>query len=97
MSGLSGASSSSSRCGAVDESPESPGEEGWTNCPQRQARPLRRGTSREAERAVAFRSYEKYFEHKLYVFGHKYSSEYRSAAYDIIQSGVRLSSCGARS
>lgn len=79
MSGLSGVSSSSSSscCGAVDESPESPGEEGWTNCPQRQARPLRRGTSREAEKAVAFRSYEKYFEHKMYVFGHKYSSKYR--------------------
>jgi hypothetical protein len=73
MSELSGAASSC--CGTEVESPDSPGEEGWTKCPQRQVRPLQQRRVREKNKDVAFCSYEKYFEHKMYVFGHKYSSK----------------------
>lgn len=73
ISDLSGVAASS--CETEVGSPESPGEEGWTKCPQRQARPLQQRRSSQKNKDMAFRSYEKYFEHKMYVFGHKYSSK----------------------
>jgi len=73
MSEVSGATSSC--CGKEVESPDSPAEEGWTKCPRRQVQPLPPRRTREQNKDATFRSYEKYFEHKMYVFGHKYSSK----------------------
>jgi hypothetical protein len=63
----------SSNCGTEVEASDSAGQEGWTKLPRR--RPLHaRRTTRE-KNVTAFCSHEKYFEHKMYVFGHKYSSK----------------------
>jgi hypothetical protein len=59
-------------CGTEVETPDSAGEEGWTKLPRR--RPLQTRRTRE-KNVTAFCSHEKYFEHKMYVFGHKYSSK----------------------
>jgi hypothetical protein len=72
LSDLSGATSSC--CGTEAATPDSPVEEGWTKCSQRQVQPLQRRTT-EQSRDATFRSHEKYFDYKMYVFGHKYSSK----------------------
>jgi hypothetical protein len=63
----------SSYGGKEVESPDSAVEEVWTKLPRR--RPPQTRRTREQNKDGAFCSYEKYFEHKMYVFGHKYSSK----------------------
>jgi hypothetical protein len=70
LSDLSGVTSC---CGTEAETPDSPVKEGWTKCSQRQIQPSHR--TREQSRDATFRSHEKYFDYKMYVFGHKYSSK----------------------
>lgn len=65
----------SSYCGTDVESPDSAVEEGWTKVSRRRRRPLQRRGTREQNNDAAFCSHEKYFEHKMYVFGHKFSSK----------------------
>ncbi|XP_063220033.1 uncharacterized protein LOC134529626 [Bacillus rossius redtenbacheri] len=43
------------------------------------AGPKRRARPRQHRQAAKFRSYEKYFEHKFFVFGHKYSTGRRGS------------------
>jgi len=62
----------SSHCGTEVRTSDSAGEEGWTKLPRR--RPPQTRRTRE-KNVTAFCSHEKYFEHKMYVFGHKYSSK----------------------
>ncbi|XP_023718129.1 uncharacterized protein LOC111870245 isoform X1 [Cryptotermes secundus] len=73
LSDLSGATSSC--CGTQAETPDSPVKEGWTKGPRSQVQPLQRRRTKEQSRDATFRSHEKYFDHKMYVFGHKYSSK----------------------
>ncbi|KAJ9598716.1 hypothetical protein L9F63_010602, partial [Diploptera punctata] len=74
---MSDLSQGTSCCGTELESPDCPTvDDDWAKSSKRKTRPRPRRSRKESD--GGFRSHEKYFEHKMYVFGHKYSSKYRT-------------------